>query len=124
MRRLLPLAGLLVAGQLIAGCAATPPPPAQSAAPAKPAVIERPEGGSLIGLSGTELGTRFGLPRLNVREGEGTKLQWTAPACVLDAYLYPPGAGGGLPRVTHVESRDSQGRDVDQARCIAAIQSR
>ena len=32
------------------------------------------------------------------REGDGTKLQFAGPDCVLDAYLYPP-AGGGTPRV-------------------------
>lgn len=120
MRRLLPFAGLL-----IAGCAATPPPPpAQPVMPAKPAVTERPETGDLIGLSANELASRFGQPRLQVREGDGTKLQFVAPSCVLDAYLYPPGSGGGLPRVTHVDTRDLQGRDVDQIRCIAAIQAR
>ena len=119
MRRLIPFAGLL-----IAGCASTPPPPAQPTAPVKPAVVEKPETGDLIGLSANELATRFGQPRLQVREGDGTKLQFVAPSCVLDAYLYPPGSGGGLPRVTHVDTRDAQGRDVDQKGCIAAIQAR
>ena len=120
MRYLLPLAVLL-----IAGCAATPPPPpAQPAAPTRPVVVEKPETGDLIGLSANELANRFGQPRLQVREGVGTKLQFVAPSCVLDAYLYPPGSGGGLPRVTHVDTRDNQGRDVDQTRCIAAIQAR
>ena len=35
---------------------------------------------------------QFGTPDLDVREGTARKLQFLGPACVLDAYLYPPRA--------------------------------
>ena len=52
------------------------------------------------------------------------KLQFAGKNCVLDAYLYPPAGGKGLVRVTHVDARDRAGRDVDQARCVADIETR
>ncbi|HVF37917.1 MAG TPA: hypothetical protein VNA29_08270 [Sphingomicrobium sp.] len=80
--------------------------------------------GDLIGLTANELGQRFGQPRLNIREGVGTKLQFVSPSCILDAYLYLPPSGTGVARVTHVDTRDGQGRDVDRRGCIAAIAAR
>jgi hypothetical protein len=118
MRRLAPFAALF-----IAACATTPPPPAP-VEPARPVVVEKPESGTLIGLTANELGARLGQPRLQIREGIGTKLQFAAPSCVLDAYLYPPPSGSGIARVTHVDTRDATGRDVDQLGCITAIQAR
>ena len=118
MRRLAPLAALFI------GACATTPPSSTPVEPAKPAVVEKPESGSLIGLTANELGARFGQPRLQIREGIGTKLQFTTPSCVLDAYLYPPPSGSGIARVTHVDTRDPTGRDVDQLGCIRAIQSK
>ena len=57
-----------------------------------------------------------------MREGVSLKLQWSAPSCVLDAFLYPPGSGtGGTMRVTYVEARRPSGDPTDQAGCIAAI---
>ena len=66
----------------------------------------------------------FGPPRLDVREGDMRKLQFTGEACVLDVFLYPlrPGAE---PVATHVEARrTSDGLDVDRAACIAALARR
>lgn len=115
MRRITPLAALFVAA-----CASTPKP-----APVVPAaaVEEPPERGGLIGLSANELVARFGTPRLQVREGAGTKLQFLGSACVLDAYLYPP-AAGGTQRVAHVDTRNREGRVVEQTGCIAALGGR
>jgi hypothetical protein len=117
MRRL-----LLIAVLFLAACATTPPP--KPVGPAKPVVVEKPESGDLIGLTANDLATRFGQPRLQIREGDGTKLQFTVPSCILDAYLYPPPSGSGLARVTHVDARDRTGRDVDKTGCITAIQAR
>jgi hypothetical protein len=47
---------------------------------------------TVIGRTARMLETQFGRPVLDVREGEARKLQFAAPACVLDAYLYPPKA--------------------------------
>ena len=81
-----------------------------------PVAVER---GDLIGLDAAALLTRFGRPRLQVKEGDGTKLQFAGGSCLLDAYLYPQ---GGTPRVTHVDTRNRDGRDVPQAACIALIE--
>ena len=47
----------------------------------------------------------------------------SAPACVLDVYLYPP-RGGGDPVVTHVDARLPDGRDMDRSSCVAALSRR
>jgi hypothetical protein len=63
----------------------------------------------------------FGPPRLDVHEGDMRKLQFAGTPCVLDVYLYPlrPGAE---PVATYVDARrESDGRDVDRAACIAAL---
>ena len=106
---------------VLAGCAATPrpaPTPARVAVPAAPR-----EFGALIGLDANALAARLGLPRLQVREGNGTKLQFAGGSCLLDAYLYPTPTGG-TPRVTHVDTRDREGRNVAQANCITMIETR
>ena len=106
---------------MLAGCAATPTP---VVAPPRPAVPQPArERGDLIGLEANALAARFGPPRLQVREGAGTKLQFVGGSCVLDAYLYPP-ATGGTPRVEHVDTRNREGRNLDQDQCIAMIEAR
>jgi hypothetical protein len=116
MRRLLPLIVLLAAA-----CATTPPQPAQPVAPA-PAAHDRHDHSTLTGMTANELAEHFGKPRLQVREGDGTKLQFVGPNCVLDAYLYPSSSGQGVPRVTHVDTRNLQGLDVNPQSCIALIE--
>lgn len=73
-------------------------------------------------MTANELIQHFGKPRLQIIEGEGTKLQFAGPNCVLDVYLYPP-AGGGVPRATLIEARNSQGGDVSAQGCTAAIET-
>ena len=60
-------------------------------------------------------------PDLDLREGPARKLQFLGPACVLDAYLYPPRSGRGEPVVTYVDARQPDGRDMDRASCVAAL---
>ena len=75
-------------------------------------VIER-DAGTLVRL--------FGTPRLDVREGDMRKLQFSGQACVLDVFLYPlrPGAE---PVATDVDARrPSDGVEVDRAACVAAL---
>ena len=105
---------------VLAGCAATPIP---VATPASPVASASPQRGSLIGLDTGALLTRLGQPRLRVREGDGTKLQFAGGTCLLDAYLYPA-TSGGAPRVTHIDTRNREGRSVAQAGCIAMIERR
>lgn len=73
-------------------------------------------------MTANELSQHFGKPRLQVREGDGTKLQFMGPNCVLDVYLYP--GEGGVPRANHIDARNSQGGDVDAQSCVYAIEAR
>jgi hypothetical protein len=74
------------------------------------------------GMTAGELIQHFGKPRLQIVEGDGTKLQFASPNCVLDAYLYP--STGGVPRVAHIEARNFQGAAVDAQTCSYAIEGR
>jgi hypothetical protein len=127
----------------LAGCAGTIPPPAPSrpsgvSAPARPAptrvrpsraaprtaaVMTLPGLEGVIGASAEELSRQFGAPRLDIVEGDARKLQFSASACVLDAYLYPP-AAGSAPRTTYIDARRADGQDVDRAACVAALRRR
>ena len=114
MRRLAILVCLLGAG-----CETVPkepPPQPTTVTPARPHVR-----GDLIGMSAGELVQRLGNPALQVREGQGLKLQFRTSRCVLDAYLYPPPGGVGGDRVTYVDTRLRSGADTDQRSCVAAI---
>lgn len=111
----------LVAALLLSACASAPRPPA----PVPRAIVPRAPaapGADLVGLTAGELIQRFGAPALQVREGAGVKLQFRGPACVLDAFLYPPLQGTGASRVTYSEARLRSGAGVDQRSCIAALQ--
>jgi hypothetical protein len=106
------------------------PPPPKLVRPTPPAAIQtqrpRPHIQILPGLEGVigadadALTRQFGAPRLDVRDGDARKLQWSGSPCVLDAYLYPPD-GGGRPTATYVDARRGDGRDVDRAACVAAL---
>ena len=72
-------------------------------------------------MNANELIEHFGRPRIQVREGDGTKIQFAGPNCVLDFYLYP--AQGGTPRVNHIDARNFQGGNVDAQSCVYAIES-
>lgn len=76
---------------------------------------------NVIGASANQLQRRFGKARLNVREGDALKLQFSGEPCVLDVYLYPL-SPGATPSATHVEARRaSDGRPVDRASCVQAL---
>ena len=75
---------------------------------------------SVVGQSAGALTAQFGAPILDVREGAARKLQFSGPACVLDAYLYPSDQGRE-PVVTYVDARLPDGRDIDRASCVAAL---
>lgn len=106
---------------LVVACAPTPAP--QPQAPAAPvAATDDHDHRTLSGMTAGELIEHFGKPRLQIVEGVGTKLQFMGPACVLDAYLYPPGNGGGTPRVTEIDARNFQGIDVSLQSCVYAIE--
>ena len=135
MRKLLPLAFV----PLVAACAtAVPQPPKGPVAvghpiPRPPVPIE-PEvsfrapqvrsGPGLDGVIGSDAGglvRQFGTPRLDVWEADARKLQFAGTACVLDVFLYPL-TPGRTETATWVEARrQTDGKDVDRAACVAAL---
>lgn len=108
---------ILASTLLLAGCATRPQPQPQVPTQAPPV-----QGGAtrLVGMSSSDLVTRFGRPALQIREGTSLKLQFRGRACVLDAYLYPNQTG--ILTVTHVDTRSPSGADTDQATCISALE--
>lgn len=133
---------LFIAAAALSGCVSAPqsytaperpvtstrPPPQQPVRPAPstgsfiaPSVMNLPGLEGVIGRDATALANIFGPPRLEVKEGDAMKLQFSGSACVLDIFLYPlqPGA---QPSATHVEARrSSDGEDVDRAACVRAL---
>jgi len=111
------IGGLALAGCVSAPSATTPsriavPPPRYSAAGLE----------SVLGQSAGAITRLFGEPDKDIRETGARKLQFASPFCVLDAYLYPK--GNSEPVVTHLDTRQPDGRDIDRASCVAAMQRR
>ncbi len=73
----------------------------------------------VMGQGARGLARMFGEPRLDVREGDARKLQFSSRDCVLDTYLYPKGRGEAV--VTYVDARTPDGRNADRASCAAAL---
>jgi hypothetical protein len=112
-------------GQQVASASTKPVKPrvavVRPAAPAPARVQAMPGLEGVIGASVGDLTRRFGPPRLDVIEGDVRKLQFTGTPCVLDVFLYPP-APGREPLATYVDARrQSDGRDVDRAACVAGL---
>jgi hypothetical protein len=116
--RLGALPALLVLGACASSQGATPAPSASP--PERPQSYSVTGLESVIGRTARTLETQFGRPALDIREGAARKLQYSSAVCVLDAYLYPP-AAGGEPIVTHVDARLPDGRDIDRASCAQAL---
>ena len=105
-----------------------PVPRTQPAAPTgsfiPPRVMNVPGLEGVIGQTAAGLQAQFGVPRLDVFEGDVRKLQFAGEPCVLDIYLYPlqPGAE---PTATYVDARRvSDALDVDRAACVRALGGR
>lgn len=116
---------MLALGLMLAACGGEGPPVASVSSIGGIAPLASPPVGArggLIGATSGELIRRFGPPRLDVSEGDVRKLQFVGAAgksCVLDVYLYP--SAGGPARAAYVAARLADGRDTDQAACIAAL---
>lgn len=102
------LAGCGAVGGSGVSSSATRPPP--------PMAAQFSRGQPLVGLDAKALIDRFGTPRLDIRDRSVRKLQFSVGSCVLDAYLYSV-AKGREPVVAHIDTRQTDGRDVDPARC-------
>jgi hypothetical protein len=109
---------------LVAACATAPTRPPVAAptvvrsAPMRPMGLER-----VLGQTARGLIDLFGNAEQTVKEETATRMQFRSPICVLDAYLYAPSAGRD-PVVTYVDARQSDGRDIDRASCVAALARR
>ncbi|HYD11220.1 MAG TPA: hypothetical protein VEC11_00065 [Allosphingosinicella sp.] len=118
---------VLLATAVLAGCAPVrqrPGPVPNAPRPNVSAPVHTPTGlEAVVGRDARALIALFGNPGLDVREGPARKLQFLGPACVLDAYLYPPRRGGEAV-VTHVDARLPDGRDTDRANCVEALSRR
>ena len=114
-------ATVLAAFVLLGACAPRAVDVAPSARAAGPPPTRSVAGlESVMGRTAAALAAGFGRPALDIREGVARKLQFESAVCVLDAYLYPP-AAGGEPIVTHIDARLPDGRDMDRASCVAAL---
>lgn len=143
-RTALVAASIIALGGCVSGSAAPPPPqqPSRTAPPSAlpapavrtpevilpragfiaPQVMRMPGLENVIGRDAGQLQQQLGRARLDIAEGDARKLQFSGEPCVLDIWLYPlrPGA---VPVATHIEARRaSDGRDVDRAQCVAALE--
>lgn len=119
MNRILAIAALTLG---LAACAAPQKvtSPARPAIPARSTTLSTKGLEAVLGKSARDLERMFGTPRLDVREFDARKLQFVGSACVLDAFLYPEGAGGAQV-VTYIDARRSDGQSVDRAACVEAL---
>ena len=116
------------APQVLRPRAQSPIPPTLPARPPRPdflapEVLRAPGLEDVIRQDAANLVRRFGDPRLDTREGDMRKLQFSGRACVLDVFLYPL-REGAEPVATWVEARRaSDGQEVDRAACVQALRS-
>jgi hypothetical protein len=112
----------LIGGLALSGCVAAPSAttPARVTIPPPRYPVAGLE--SVIGQSAGALTRAFGQPDKDIREAGARKLQFASPFCVLDTYLYSK--NGAAPVVTHIDTRQPDGRDIDRASCVAAMQRR
>lgn len=105
------------------------PPPERPAPPPQtgfqvPQIQRLPGLERVIQQDAATLMRQFGQPRLDVREGDMRKLQFSGAPCVLDVFLYPL-SQGAEPVATWVDARRaSDGQEVDRAACVAALARR
>lgn len=114
---------ILLAIPALAACASTAAttsnlPPIQTSPLTNVAGLD-----AVMGKSAGQLTRLFGNPQQDVAEPPARKLQFASGACILDAYLYPP-QGGGEMRVTHIDTRRSDGAEVDRVSCVNALRVR
>ena len=122
-----PLLASIGLSLILAGCGEGTVTSARGKLDAIKPIPHRPYGprveAGLEGVIGADRGgleRQFGAPRLDVREGDALKLQWSGGACILEVYLYPP-PRGGEPSASYVDARRGDGRDVDKASCVTAL---
>ena len=104
---------------LLSACTTTPSPKPRAvptlSVPMRVTGLER-----VLGQDARALAALFGTADQDVKEDGARRLQYAGPFCILDAYLYPSRAGAE-PVVTYVDARQSDGKDIDRASCVAAL---
>lgn len=103
-----------------------PPPQSPTWTAPVPLPVPMRQGAGLdkvIGKDARALVQMFGPAAQDVREEGARKLQFASGDCILDAYLYPS-AKGKEPVVTYLSARVADGRDADEASCVAALSQR
>jgi hypothetical protein len=105
---------------MLFAAACAPRPQAASVPTVTPPPQPQQQNG-LNGFNAQQLVDHFGRPALQVHEGSSVKLQFRGSRCVLDAYLYP--SRDGQLRVTYIDTRQPSGADMNQAACIAALET-
>jgi hypothetical protein len=114
----------LAMATLLSACGGqTPGPKAVTAVPVPFPARSVVSGTGIMGRDARALIQMFGPAALDVREEGARKLQFIGGACILDAYLYPP-SRGKEPVVTYLSARVPDGRDADEASCVAALNQR
>jgi len=108
----------------LAACAST----GSGSVPALPTVNNSPLNNVagldiVMGKTAGQLTRLFGNPQQDVAEPPARKLQFSSGACIMDAYLYPQ-QGGGEHKVTHIDTRRSDGAEVDRVSCVNALRRR
>lgn len=113
---------ILIAIPMLAACASTG---ATTSLPqSAPSPLNNIDGlDAVMGHTANSLKRLFGDPQQDVSEPPARKLQFASGACILDAYLYPPQEGGEM-RVTHIDTRRSDGAEVDRVSCVNALRRR
>ena len=109
---------------VVAGCASTPDTAPVQPPTSTPLLSNTHEHENLNGMTAVNLVEHLGTPRIQIREGDGLKIQFAGPNCLLDAYLYQPPNSSGAPRVTHIDARNYQGDPFNPKACIASIEGR
>jgi hypothetical protein len=104
----------------LASPAAPAPAPATTIAAVSPALARVPlkDVRELIGLGPSELQARLGDPALRRRDAPAEIWQYRSPLCVLDLFLY---RDGPATRVTNVELRPRDGRELPAATCLSSL---
>ncbi len=118
MRVALPLV-VVLAAQVVAGCATVPVPPPPAAAPRPVALTPVPGLERILGRPAADAAALLGPAGLDRHEGPARAVQFTAAGCVLDVYYYPDPAAG-QPTARFAEARLPSGAADSAARCFAA----
>ncbi|VAV88519.1 hypothetical protein MNBD_ALPHA04-250 [hydrothermal vent metagenome] len=112
---------LLFTIPLLASCASTGSPKAPTLPVVSASPLNNIQGLNIVmGKTARQLKRLFGDPQQDVAEPPARKLQFASGACIMDAYLYPQ-ESGGEGRVTHIDTRRSDGAEVDRVSCVNAL---